>query len=48
MNFDYNEHVNKARIMYETLVPRIDGYTGTNGLPHIFAWAPVKYLLGQN
>lgn len=53
MNFEYdaskyNARVKAARIMYATYIPRIDGHTGHAGLPHIFAWAPIKLLLGMN
>lgn len=45
---NYNDHVTKARIFYETHIPRIDGRTGDNGLPHVFGWVMVTTMMGQN
>lgn len=45
---DYNARVTASRIFYETLIPRIDGQTGVNGLPHVFEWVHVRTKLGMN
>lgn len=46
--FDYNARVTAARVMYVTLIPRIDGRTGVNGLPYIFERVRIKQLIGTN